>query len=130
MRHGFVDDPETYSLEGREKRVRDAVMGLRTCLQCFAVSRSTAPRCELCGEPFPIRKQEIRQEDGELQEVTPAQRWAARAGDDARVKSLAKWMKEGKDRGYKPTWPLVRYRALFHQWPGTDVQRKAEEMNG
>ena len=130
MRHGFVDDPETYSLDGREKRVRDAVMGLRTCLQCFAVSRSTAPRCELCGEPFPIRKQEIRQEDGELQEVTPAQRWAARAGDDARVKSLAKWMKEGKDRGYKPTWPLVRYRALFHAWPGTDMQRKAEEMNG
>jgi len=128
MRHGFIDEPEVFSLDGREKRVRDAVPSVRTCLRCFAVSRSSSPSCELCGAPFPIVRKQIATEDGELVQVTAAQRWAARAGDDARVKSLAKWMKEGKDRGYKPTWPLVRYRALFHQWPGTDVQRKAEEM--
>ena len=128
-RHGFPNEHHTYSLDSKRRKIAGVLpLSLRTCLQCFAVSRGTSANCELCGAAFPVRKQEIRHEDGELQEVTPAQMWAARAGDDARVKSLAKWMREGKDRGYKPTWPLVRYRALFHQWPGPDVQRKAEEM--
>lgn len=130
MRHGFIDEPEVFSLDGREKRVRDAVPSLRTCLQCFAVSRGSSASCELCNAPFPVRKHQIATEDGELVQVTAAQRWAARAGDDARVKSLAKWMRIAADKKYDVKWPLVRYRALFHQWPGTDVQRKAEEMNG
>jgi DNA repair protein RadD len=68
-RHGMIDDPQDWSLEGRIKRGK-AQRGetLATCPKCYSVF-PPQPKCPGCGHSFAVvggAPREIEERDGEL----------------------------------------------------------------
>jgi DNA repair protein RadD len=72
LRHGMPTQTRSWSLSGAPE-VADRGKpgrGLRTCASCFAVSPAHAQTCRECGEAFHVEPREVRQEKGDLEEVT------------------------------------------------------------
>lgn len=115
-RHGFPDDPRTWSLDGRPKGLRktdDEQVGMRICPSCFAAFRRL-PACPYCGEPYPVSEREIDQQDGELIEATEDRRKVLqmqRRREVGRTKTLEGLEELGRARGYKPGWAQHVYTA-------------------
>jgi DNA repair protein RadD len=124
LRHGLLEWPRTWSLEGVVRRKKDeTVPGLRLpCRKCFAISPAGATACVACWEPFPKKPRVVLHRPGELKEATFAEKAAAFA-PEAREKALAKWIREGHERGYSPARAFVIFRKAF----GTDPDRLTAE---
>jgi superfamily II DNA or RNA helicase len=70
-RHGFPDDPREWTLEDGIRRGRgssQAAPSVRTCAQCFAAFKP-APVCPVCGAACAPSPRELKQVEGELQEL-------------------------------------------------------------
>jgi DNA repair protein RadD len=80
MRHGFIDEPRDWTLEGRapEKQERESVARVATCPKCFAMHRP-APCCPKCGHAYEVKGRVVEQVDGELVRMVDGQQVA----DDA-----------------------------------------------
>lgn len=113
MRHGLPDDDREWSLDGarRSKRDRDPdEIGIRQCPKCFRVLRQTALACE-CGHVFAPKPREVKQEEGELQEVDiEAMRRQARQ-EVGKARTLEELKAVAAQRGYKPGWAEHVYRS-------------------
>lgn len=76
--HNFVDTPQRYTLNRREKTLRkkasDAIP-LRTCLECLQPYEAVLPACPYCGgKHVPQGRVKPEQVDGDLFELDPAVR--------------------------------------------------------
>lgn len=120
--HGFVNEPETYSLEGREKRPRkgQSKPPLRECPNCEALCHISTPVCQECGFQFP--KREIGYTDEEFVELnsTNINNGRPRAHSvplQRRQEDFNKWCLRCKENGYKPNWARMRYQQVYGEWP-------------
>lgn len=113
-RHGLPDDPREWTLEGREKRPRDASAMGRRCEKCFAVSPIGCTACRYCGHVFPVQTREIEQVEGTLQPTDLAAIRAQRAQLQQEIKTCRTqkdFARVGKALGYKPGWAFrMAYR--------------------
>ena len=103
-RHGLPDDEHAWNLQGRPQDSRkEGVSGVsvRVCPSCFAAQPGGIPICKYCGNPFPIKVREVRQVEGELQEIKAeiARKQARRA--QGMAQSMQELYEIGKARGMK-----------------------------
>lgn len=127
-RHGLPDDAREWSLEGKPKAKRDAVLSPRRCLECFAVSPATSPRCVECGALFPVKARKIHQIDGALVEADiDALRYHA-LEEEHGCRTLHDWQELGKKRGYKNGWAWHRYNARKQRTPTAASRASQDEM--
>lgn len=125
-RHGLPDDEREWSLEGREKGKRAANDNVPpppvTCPGCFAqIRRPTPPACPYCGKALASQTGEIMVGEGELKEITEAEKAAIRKRrlrEQADAKSLQELVALGAQRGYSSpqawafkVWSNRRHRA-------------------
>lgn len=78
LKHGLPDMERDWTLDGRKKRKRgkaddDGDVKVQTCGQCFAI-HEPAPACPVCGFVHPVQAREVKHEDGQLVEITDAER--------------------------------------------------------
>ena len=125
-RHGLPDDEREWSLQGREKNRKAANDNTPpppvTCPGCFAqIRRPTPPACPYCGKALSPEAREIKVGEGELAEITEADKIAIRKRrlrEQAEAKSLQELVALGASRGYASpqawafkVWSNRRHRA-------------------
>ncbi len=129
LRHGLIEWEREWSLTGTVRKRPDACApGLRLpCQKCFAISPAGAFTCVGCGALFPKKPRIVLERPGELQEVTLSSR-AARFNPEERARMLAKWIRDGEERGYAPTRATVIFRNVFGVAPDAAVRDRAMAM--
>ena len=68
-RHGLPTEERNWTLEGRDKRKRDAAPSVRMCPRCFAANGTAAQVCSECGHEFTTEARELEESSGELVEL-------------------------------------------------------------
>lgn len=110
-RYGLLDEPRTYSLEGKPIRRLEALPCVRCCPSCLAWGRGGQP-CGACGTaipPPPPPKLTKRQ----LKEIQRQRE--PRAGKEWDLwQSL---VREQRQRGHKPQAAALRFKARTGHWP-------------
>lgn len=117
-RHGEVDRPREWSLQGRKKRKQNEestvfVPAVRQCPICYIAHRPN-PVCPSCGHVYKTDERLPDHLDGELSKVTDE---TAQAFDKkkkiievARAKSLQDLEEIAAARGYAKGWAWMRWR--------------------
>jgi superfamily II DNA or RNA helicase len=120
--HGFVFDPQEYSLEGRENRPRkgNTPAPHKQCESCFAMLPLRERRCSVCGHEKLRTPVEYTDED--LVELDPSNIVAgkSKASDvprSQRQETFDKLCFQCIERGYKPAWARMRYNTFYGEWP-------------
>ena len=128
LRHGLVTEPEEYSLVGEPKKEQNTVPSVRQCRICFAISPPGAERCVECGAEFPKKKRVVIERAGELRENAREARrtWGERTTPERRIELLAKWIREGRERGYSAARAPIIYKKAFGIAADRDILAKAE----
>jgi DNA repair protein RadD len=102
-RHGFPDDHRDWSLDDRLKRAQGSgtpAPCVRTCETCFAAFAPAAV-CPVCGTPSKLSPREIRQREGELQELARDAVRRSRRRDQGQARTLQQLIALGQRRGMK-----------------------------
>jgi superfamily II DNA or RNA helicase len=102
-RHGFPDDVRTWSLDDARRRTGKGgppAPAVRTCESCFAAFKP-APVCPCCGAECAAPAREIRQTDGELQELAREAVARARRRDQGQARTLQQLIHLGQARGMR-----------------------------
>ena len=129
LRHGYLTKPFAVDLDGINRKHRRATAGLTTCRKCWRVYEWTLAACPECGAAKPRgAERKVREVDGQLVELTAAQQWAERAAAGDQVRKLAKWIREGEERGWKPAAPMARFKGMFSRWPKREEIEQARRM--
>jgi len=138
-RHGLPTEERNWTLEGRDKRKRDAAPSVRMCPRCFAANATTAQVCSECGHEFTTEARELEESSGELVEITGA----IKVGDYVRFKDPKAMMESPETFFVTDVFPsenLVRISKV--QYPGhtpivtrldrieIDPRRKRAEVGG
>jgi superfamily II DNA or RNA helicase len=123
LQHGMPDDPYEWSLAGAVKRAKgpNDDFGVKQCLECYQVARTSAKVCGFCGEEFPIQPRRIEQIEGELTEVDKAmlrqQLEAEKAAEKKRrlieekaCKTLSELVQLERARGYSNGWAAMTWK--------------------
>lgn len=111
LRHGLPDDEREWTLEGRkkgEKRATEPAMPIKQCPQCFAC-HAPAPKCPACGHVYEAQGREIKQQDGELQQIDPAELRRQRNKEQAKAETLQDLIELGKARAYRNPVKWAQY---------------------
>lgn len=114
--HGFPDDPDIYSLMGKEKSKGGGTGGggvtVSVCKKCFASFRP-APKCPNCGAEIETNGREIQEVAGELVEVDRVAQQKKRRIEEARAETLDELIALGTARGYQypEAWAKHKIRA-------------------
>lgn len=112
IRHGFPDDERAWFLEGTKKNNGKAkaepTIRVAQCPSCYAI-HLPGPTCTTCGHVYPVTQlgREIAKEDGDLREMTEADRFLIKrqqARAVAQARTLQELEKIAVERGYKPGW--------------------------
>jgi superfamily II DNA or RNA helicase len=96
LRHGLPTDDREWTLDGVQKRQREAAPSVRVCPACFAAMPSGAPQCPECGHQFQPERRELEHVEGELQEVIARQ---ARRAEQSSAQSFDDLVRIGRRRG-------------------------------
>jgi superfamily II DNA or RNA helicase len=109
FRHGMPTAAREWTLEGRNRKLREAAAELvKQCKQCYAVHQ--AAFCPECGAKAPEKPRKVKQVAGQLVPIEDVERakreakvevWGARSLEE--LKAIA------FKRGYKPGW-------AWHRW--------------
>ena len=114
-RHGFPDDERDWSLDGlRQAKAKEPVESVRTCESCYAAFRPVLAACPICGASYQPKAREIEQAEGDLQEITAAQREAMqrqRRVEVGRAQTLDDLLAVAERRGYNSGWAYHIWRA-------------------
>lgn len=105
--HGFAEDARVWSLDGVQKKPKNALPAASRCASCYAMWPSTGRLCPQCGAERELTPREVELRQGELREIE-----ARRADEQAHAKererrgakTLADLIALGKARGYHPGW--------------------------
>jgi superfamily II DNA or RNA helicase len=121
--HGHPADDRTYSLDGRGiRRENEAGSDQQYCRVCGAPVAPGVP-CAECGTAARTAKPLV---------VTGAalvryERKRAE-GPEERARTLARWIREGRERDFKPGWAFAKFRAVYGNWPEPSVKIAAQRM--
>ena len=127
IRHGFPTDHQEFSLDGREKRTKEALPSVRICKQCYAAYPARLVECPECGwKPETKQVDLVKEAAGELVEVTPDKRTGVLASEREKARLLAKWRATAEARGYKPGWASVQFKTLFLTWPASEIEAQSK----
>jgi superfamily II DNA or RNA helicase len=120
MLHGFPDDEREWSLDGIEKKKRGSKESSgpapRQCHECFAVYSATLNVCPQCGTARLQKEVEIEVAEGQLVEISEAEKERLRMKTNARkeqgkAQSLADLEALAAARGYKKGWAAHVWRS-------------------
>lgn len=107
-RHGFFDDEREWTLEGKQKGKAandNAPPPPLTCDGCFnQIKRPTPAECPHCGKRLMAEAKPIEVGEGDLHEVTEAEKKATRQrlkAEQAEAKTLDELVNLARKRGYK-----------------------------
>lgn len=122
MRHGLPDDDRQWSLDGAKRKGRKnevAPLPIQRCPVCFAIHKP-APICSNCGHKYAAGavRREIKQVEGTLVEISPAERKAAqvvRKREEWQCKTLEDFIELGKARNYSYPHAWAKKRFAFRQ---------------
>jgi hypothetical protein len=117
MRHGLPDEHRDWSLDAepkkRGKKSDEPKTLVKQCPSCYAI-HEPAPVCPVCKHEYVSEGREVDQVDGELREITEADKERIRA-DRFREQRAAQSLEDLKElarrRGYKPGWADHIYRS-------------------
>ena len=101
-RHGWPDDPREWSLDDRVARVRTTDVQtptVRTCPECFAAFKP-APICPCCGAQCITQARQLKQVDGDLQELK-REAVQQRVTERKKAHTLQQLIAVGQARGMK-----------------------------
>jgi superfamily II DNA or RNA helicase len=109
LRHGLPDDPRAWELNvgimpGRnaDKKIGPAI---KTCEKCFAVYPKFLAACPQCGHVNAVNDREIKQVDGELEQLTSEHLEKMRTRRvQGMATDLAGLLAVARQRGYNPAW--------------------------
>ena len=118
IRHGLPDEHRDWSLdaEARKKRAKkddEPKIRTRQCPSCYAV-HEPKPVCPVCGHVYVSEGRELDHVDGELRQITDADRDQIRRqrySEQRAARSLEDLIELGKRKGYKPGWAHAVYNA-------------------
>lgn len=117
--HGFVTDPETYSLTENEKRFRkkSKEVPIKECPKCKSVIAMFIKVCENCGFEFPRKGFEYTVEELEkLNDVVDINQDASEQQKFFNEVCLVCVQKE-----YKPNWARMQFQKRFGKWPTKQI---------
>lgn len=125
--HGFVSDPEKYSLSKNEERTKRQLEKRKNkdCLKCGAIVSLFEQACPNCGYVFKReRVSEIGYTEEELKQLTPEQIAEVKKKDRAdstpvhkRQRYFNELCKTAMEKGYKPNWARMKFMNVFGAWP-------------
>lgn len=117
--HGFVNEPETFTLDGREKRPRKGSSGPaphKVCKACDALVPLNAKVCPACGAT--LFEVDIVFTDEELVVLDPSKiKRPILAPETERQASFVELCNQCATREYNPGWVRMRYKKLYGAWP-------------
>ena len=100
LRLGHHLEERDWTLDGLKKRDRDQAPSVKVCPVCYSTSPSAVQVCRDCGHVFASQEtRELKQVDGELQEVKTTAREKRR--EQGSAQSLQELIQLGQSRGYK-----------------------------
>lgn len=105
-RHGLPDEPRAWSLDGKQARQRaEAVLPeAHRCRNCFSMWAGRSAECPQCGAVREASPREIKQQQGELEELQARER-AQTAAQRKRAATYEELVALGRAKGYKhPEW--------------------------
>ena len=103
LRHGLPDDDREWTLQGRKKgakRQAEPTMPIKQCPSCFAC-HAPAPKCPACGHVYEAEGRQVEHQDGELQQVDPAELRRQRNREQAKAETFEELVELGKSRNYR-----------------------------
>jgi len=106
LRLGHHLEPRDWTLDGIPKRDREQAPSVKVCPACFATAASAAQVCSECGHRFSPEARELKQVDGELQELA-----VTRRREQGSAQSLDDLRQLAQQRGYKRGWAERVYEA-------------------
>lgn len=113
LTHGLPDEARTWSLEGEQKKKKkkddEPPVKVRMCKGCYAVFEPKLDACPYCGVPVEMKARKVDHSDGELRELTDADKLLMRreqVREVGRARSLTELERIEKERGYKRGWAL------------------------
>ena len=77
VRHGFLDDPREWTLDGIAQQATEHVPRVATCKKCFAAYSPGLACCPRCGYVPEVVGRKIRQVDGELEQIVDGNGYAS-----------------------------------------------------
>ena len=107
LRLGHHLEQRDWSLDGLARRDRDQAPSVKVCPVCYATSPSAAQVCCDCGHVFAPEARELKQVDGELQEIAARQR----KREQGNARDLEALRELAQQRGYKRGWAERVYQA-------------------
>ncbi len=112
QRFGLPCDDRTWSLKGREKKLKDDTGPMiRLCPQCFFACHAWRKECPECKHQFTAQPREVDHVAGDLSEVDIAVFKRNKRKEEGMSKTLEELKELGKERGYKPGWAYARYQS-------------------
>lgn len=102
-RLGLPDEEREWSLEGKDNGKGKRESGeekVRQCPKCFA-SHDPAPRCPECGHVYEVKAREVKEVDGELEEIDLNAVRKQQRVEQGRAQTLEDLIKLGRARGHK-----------------------------
>ena len=108
--HGLPTEAREWSLDGAKKRTKvdqGDVESVRQCERCFYV-HTPAPVCPNCGHTHPVKERKIKQEAGDLAELTEIKRQQRQ--EVGRAQTIEELTRIAAERGYKPGWVYQQMR--------------------
>lgn len=128
LKHGFVDDPREWSLEGRPKGRRKTdveEVGVTMCRGCWLCFPSSLDACPGCGKLRDKKDTTPETVAGELVEVERPdplvlhERFMGMQDEEARKKyeKLTEICRVAAQKNWKPAAPAMRFKAAFGGWP-------------
>jgi len=115
FRHGLPDDDQKWTLTPTRKKKKLAAgpeVKIKQCPVCFGV-HEPAPSCPCCGHVYEVAAREVEQVEGELRELTAADRermnWVRRQ-EVRRARTKEELEKIARERGYKPGWVFMQMK--------------------
>ena len=111
LTHGLPDEERPWTLDGREKNERgprdeEPDINVQQCPTCYSV-HAPAPSCPACGHVYTPEERQIKQVDGELAEVTEAQRETLRQRrrlEVGKARTQDEFERIAAERGYSAGW--------------------------
>lgn len=111
LRHGLPDEDREWTLDGVEKSSRggyrqEKKINVKQCPQCYT-AHEPAPRCPACNHLYKVEEREVKEIDGELQQISEHE--AERMKRERRREIGAARTREDFEaiaakRGYKAGW--------------------------
>ena len=118
--HGRPEDEREYSLSGTGIRLRDQQSYCPVC----GAARTPPEPCESCG--YVSEGDDTAKPDAIAGvALKPYMRLRETDDDGKRAERLARWMRDGAARGYKPGWAVAKFAAVYGGRPRPEILRAA-----